>query len=179
MQEDILKVLYSEDEVKAIVRRLAKQVEQDYRGKNPLMICILKGAVVFMTDFVRDIDDYVELDFMDVSSYYGGTKSTGEVRIIKDVDTSVRDRDVVLVEDIIDTGATLKSLMGLFSHRGAKSVKVVALFNKPSRRQEFVAADYVGETVPDEFIVGYGLDYAGKYRNLPYIGILKPEVYAN
>jgi hypoxanthine phosphoribosyltransferase len=177
MQEDILKVLYSEDEVKSLVKKLAKQVEADYRGKNPLMICILKGAVVFMTDFVRNIDDYVEMDFMDVSSYYGGTKSTGEVRIIKDVDTSVRDRDVVLVEDIIDTGATLKSLMEMFAHRGAKSVKVCALFNKPSRRQELVNADYVGATVPDEFIVGYGLDYAGRYRNLPYIGILKPEVY--
>lgn len=131
-----------------------------------------------MTDFVRNIDDYVEMDFMDVSSYYGGTKSTGEVRIIKDVDTSVRDRDVILVEDIIDTGITLKSLMELFSHRGAKSVKVCSLFNKPSGRQEFVTADYVGATVPDEFIVGYGLDYDGRYRNLPYIGVLKPEVYA-
>mgnify|MGYP004466826819 CR=1 FL=1 len=177
MQEDILRVLYSEDEIKQLVKKLAKNVEEDYRGKNPLVICILKGAVVFMTDFVRAIDDYVEMDFMDVSSYYGGTKSTGEVRIIKDVDTSVRNRDVVIVEDIIDTGATLKSLMEMFEHRGANSVKVCALFDKPSGRQEVVHADYVGATVPDEFVVGYGLDYAGRYRNLPYVGVLKPEVY--
>lgn len=179
MREDIESVLYSEEEIKTMVRKLAKQVEADYRGKNPLLICILKGAVVFMTDLVRNIDDKVEMEFMVVSSYYKGTKSTGEVRIVQDVDTSVRGRDVVLVEDIIDTGVTLKSLIEMFSHRGANSVKVCALFNKPSGRKEQVHAEYVGGTVPDAFVVGYGLDYAGMYRNLPYIGILKPEVYTN
>ncbi|KRM86647.1 hypoxanthine phosphoribosyltransferase [Lacticaseibacillus thailandensis] len=177
MNSDILKVLYSAQDIKATVQRLATTVHKDYADVKPLCVCVLKGAVIFMTDFIRAYDDYLEIDFMDVSSYYGGTTSSGDVRIDKDLDTSVKGRDVIIVEDIVDTGTTLKALKELLAHRGAKSVKIVALLDKPTGRTVDVKADYVGQTVPGEFLVGYGLDYNGLYRNLPYIGVLKPEVY--
>ena len=160
MNPDILKVLYSQDDIHAITTRLGAELKRDYAGKNPLVVCILKGAIMFMTDLVREIDDYMELDFMDVSSYGDATESSGEVKIIKDLDASVKDRDVLIVEDIVDTG------------------RICALMDKPEGRVVDVQADYVGTTVPNEFVVGYGLDYAERYRNLPYIGVLKPEVYA-
>ena len=178
MNPDILKVLYSQDDIHAITTRLGAELQRDYAGKNPLVVCILKGAIMFMTDLVREIDDYMELDFMDVSSYGDATESSGEVKIIKDLDASVKDRDVLIVEDIVDTGRTLKYLTDIFKTRKAKSVRICALMDKPEGRVVDVQADYVGTTVPNEFVVGYGLDYAERYRNLPYIGVLKPEVYA-
>lgn len=178
MENDIQDVLYSEADIKAITQRLAAEIKRDYAGKNPLVVCILKGAILFMTDLVRAVDDYLEIDFMDVSSYGDGTQSTGDVRIIKDLDTSVKHRDVLIVEDIVDTGRTLRALMDLFETRQANSVKICTLMDKPERRVVDVHADYVGTKVPNEFVVGYGLDYAERYRNLPYIGVLKPEVYA-
>ncbi|KRO17242.1 hypoxanthine phosphoribosyltransferase [Lacticaseibacillus saniviri] len=179
MNPDILKVLYSQDDIKQINQRLAAEIQADYAGKNPLVVCILKGAILFMTDLVRDIDDYLEIDFMDVSSYGDATVSSGEVKIIKDLDTSVNQRDVLIVEDIVDTGRTLKFLMDMFKTRNANSVKICTLMDKPDGRVVDVKADYVGTTVPNEFVVGYGLDYAERYRNLPYIGVLKPEIYAD
>ncbi|KLI75853.1 MULTISPECIES: hypoxanthine phosphoribosyltransferase [Lacticaseibacillus] len=178
MNPDILKVLYSQDDIHAITARLGAELKRDYAGKNPLVVCILKGAIMFMTDLVREIDDYMELDFMDVSSYGDATESSGEVKIIKDLDASVKDRNVLIVEDIVDTGRTLKYLTDIFKTRQAKSVRICALMDKPEGRVVDVQADYVGTTVPNEFVVGYGLDYAERYRNLPYIGVLKPEVYA-
>lgn len=177
MNDDILKVLYSNEDIEAITTRLAKQISADYRGKNPLVICILKGAIMFMTDLVRHIDGYLEIDFMDVSSYGDATESTGEVKILKDLDTSVKGRDVLIVEDIVDTGRTLHYLTDMFKTRQAKSIRICTLMDKPERRIMDVHADYVGTEVPNEFVVGYGLDYAEKYRNLPYIGVLKPEIY--
>ena len=149
------------------------------KDKNPLVICVLKGAILFMADIVREIDTYCELDFMDVSSYGDATESSGEVKIIKDLDVSVKDRHILIVEDIIDTGRTLERLVELLKHRKATSVKICTLLDKPERRVKSVVPDYVGFEVPNEFVVGYGLDYIGHYRNLPYVGILKPEVYEN
>lgn len=177
MNDDILKVLYSKDDIDAITSRLAEQINRDYAGKNPLVICILKGAIMFMTDLVRKIDDYVEIDFMDVSSYGDETESSGEVKVLKDLDTSVSGRDLLIVEDIVDTGRTLSYLIRMFQTRNAASIKICTLMDKPERRIKTVKADYVGTQVPNEFVVGYGLDYAEKYRNLPYIGVLKPAVY--
>ncbi|WP_125705806.1 hypoxanthine phosphoribosyltransferase [Lacticaseibacillus daqingensis] len=179
MNDDILKVLYSKEDIAAITARLAQEIKRDYAGKRPLVVGILKGAIMFMTDLVREVDDYLEIDFMDVSSYGDATESSGEVKIIKDLDTSVAGRDVLIVEDIVDTGRTLSYLMRLFATRDAKSVKICTLMDKPERRVKEVKADYVGTAVPNEFVVGYGLDYAERYRNLPYIGVLKPEVYAH
>ncbi|MFD1485937.1 hypoxanthine phosphoribosyltransferase [Lacticaseibacillus baoqingensis] len=179
MENDILKVLYSQQDIHDITTRLAAELRRDYAGKNPLVICILKGAIMFMTDLVREVDDYLEIDFMDVSSYGNETESSGEVKILKDLDASVAHRDVLIVEDIVDTGRTLHYLMALFKTRQANSVKICTLMDKPERRIADVHADYVGTTVPNEFVVGYGLDYAERYRNLPYIGVLKPEVYAH
>ncbi|WP_262316688.1 hypoxanthine phosphoribosyltransferase [Lacticaseibacillus parakribbianus] len=177
MNDDILKVLYSKADIEAITTRLAAEIKRDYAGRNPLVVCILKGAIMFMTDLVRAVDDYLEVDFMDVSSYGTATESSGEVKIIKDLDTSVAGRDVLIVEDIVDTGRTLSYLMKLFETRDAASVKICTLMDKPERRVKDVHADYVGTMVPNEFVVGYGLDYAERYRNLPYIGVLKPEIY--
>lgn len=179
MNNDIEKVLYSKEEIENKVASLGQQLSKDYAGKKPLVICILKGAILFMSDIVRKMDIPLEMDFMDISSYGGGTISTGEVRILKDLDTSVKDRDVLVVEDIVDTGRTLKALSELLLQREAKSIKICTLLNKPDRRVEGIDVDYVGFKVPDEFVVGYGMDYAGKYRNLPYVGVLKPAIYEN
>ncbi|MCP0886824.1 hypoxanthine phosphoribosyltransferase [Ligilactobacillus sp. WILCCON 0076] len=179
MNNDIEKVLYSREEIQAVTEKLGKQITEEYIDKNPIVICVLKGAVLFMADLAREIKTYCEMDFMDVSSYGDGTKSTGEVKIIKDLDTPVEGRNVLIVEDIIDTGRTLERLADLLHHRKAKSVKICTLLDKPERRVKGVVPDYVGFEVPNEFVVGYGLDYAGRYRNLPYVGILKPEVYEN
>ncbi|MCH3669336.1 hypoxanthine phosphoribosyltransferase, partial [Enterococcus faecium] len=141
------------------------------------VVGVLKGAVPFMADIVRSIDTYLELDFMDVSSYGNATVSSGEVKIVKDLDTNVEGRDLLIVEDIIDSGRTLAYLVDLFKYRKAKSVKIVTLLDKPEGRVVNIEADYVGFNVPNEFVVGYGLDYAEAYRNLPYIGVLKPSVY--
>ncbi|MFD2444293.1 hypoxanthine phosphoribosyltransferase [Bacillus sp. CGMCC 1.16607] len=178
MEKDIEKILISEDEIQAKTRELAKQLTEDYHDRFPLAIGVLKGAMPFMGDLLKRMDTYLEMDFMDVSSYGHSTVSSGEVKIVKDLDTSVEGRDILIIEDIIDSGLTLSYLAELFRYRKAKSIKIVTLLDKPTGRKADIEADYVGFIVPDEFVVGYGLDYCEKYRNLPYIGVLKPEVYS-
>ena len=177
LHPDIEEVLYSEEEISAVVKDLGAQLTKEYEGKNRLVIGVLKGAVMFMTDLSRAMDCDLELDFMDVSSYGAGMESSGDVKILKDLDTTVDGRDLLIVEDIIDTGRTLSYLIEIFKYRKAKSIKVVTLMDKKERRVVDLEADYIGINVPNEFVVGYGLDFNEKYRNLPYIGILKTEVY--
>ncbi|MCC8433634.1 hypoxanthine phosphoribosyltransferase [Brevibacillus sp. M2.1A] len=177
MNQDIEKILLSEEDIAVKVRELGERLAAEYKDKNPLVICVLKGAVIFMADLIRHMNIPCEMDFMAVSSYGSGTESSGMVKILKDLDTSVQSRHVLVVEDIMDSGLTLSRLVELLRHREAASVKVVTLLNKPERRKVDISPDYKGYDVPDEFVVGYGLDYAEHYRNLPYIGVLKPEVY--
>ncbi|WP_139492576.1 hypoxanthine phosphoribosyltransferase [Brevibacillus dissolubilis] len=177
MHNDIKDVLLSEEQIAEKVKELGQTLADEYRDKNPLVICVLKGAVLFMADLVRQMQIHCEMDFMAVSSYGNSTESSGVVRILKDLDTSVQGRHVLIVEDIMDSGLTLSRLVESLKIREAETVKVVTLLNKPERRKVDISPDYSGFTIPDEFVVGYGLDYAERYRNLPYIGILKPEVY--
>ncbi|MBS4210819.1 hypoxanthine phosphoribosyltransferase [Bacillus sp. FJAT-50079] len=177
MKHDIEKVLISEEEINDKIKEIAARLTEEYDGKFPLAIGVLKGATTFMTDLLKRVDTYLEIDYMDVSSYGSSTVSSGEVKILKDLNTAVEGRDVLIIEDIIDSGLTLSYLVDLFHYRKAKSIKIVTLLDKPTGRKADINADYVGFEVPDAFVVGYGLDYAEKYRNLPYIGILKPEIY--
>ncbi|MNJ58196.1 Hypoxanthine-guanine phosphoribosyltransferase [compost metagenome] len=177
MQNDIKEILITSEQIKEKVEQLGAQLSKEYEGRNPLVICVLKGAFIFMSDLVKEITVPMELDFMAVSSYGASTRSSGEVKIIKDLDTSIEGRDVLIVEDIIDSGLTLSYLVDVLERRKVKSVKIVTLFDKPARRTVSLQADWSGFVLPDEFVVGYGLDYAEKYRNLPYIGVLKPEIY--
>ncbi|MGZ0084127.1 hypoxanthine phosphoribosyltransferase [Caldibacillus thermoamylovorans] len=177
MKDDIQKVLITEEEIQAKVKELGRLLTEEYEGRFPLAVGVLKGALPFMADLLKHIDTYLEMDFMDVSSYGHATVSSGEVKIVKDLNTSVEGRDILIIEDIIDSGLTLSYLVDLFRYRKANSIKIVTLLDKPSGRKADIQADYTGFTVPDEFVVGYGLDYAEKYRNLPFIGVLKPEVY--
>lgn len=177
MREDIQSILYSEEMLAQTVKKMGSQIARDYAGKNPLMVSVLKGSVVFMSDLMRAIDIPCQIDFMMVSSYGAGVKSSGVVKIMKDLDTPLEDRDLILVEDILDSGKTLHYLKGMLSERHPKSIRIATLLDKPERREAPIKADYCGFVVPDQFIVGYGLDYAEKYRNLPYIGVLKPEIY--
>lgn len=177
LEQDIKKVLYSEEEIISKTKELGKQLTKDYQGKNPLMVGVLKGSVPFMSELMKHIDTHVEIDFMVVSSYHGGMTSSGEVKILKDVDTNVEGRDIIFIEDIIDTGRTHKYLRDMFKYRKANSVKIATLFDKPEGREVDIDADYVCYDVPNEFIVGFGLDYDENYRNLPYVGVLKEEVY--
>ncbi|TCZ74335.1 hypoxanthine phosphoribosyltransferase [Paenibacillus albiflavus] len=179
MLNDIQEVLYSEEELQAKVAELGAQLSVEYADKNPLVICVLKGAFIFMSDLVQNITVPLELDFMAVSSYGSSTKSSGVVKILKDLDVPVEGRHVIIVEDIIDSGLTLSYLIDVLERRNALSIAVVALFDKPKRRTVDLEPDYKGFTIPDEFVVGYGLDYAEKYRNLPFVGILKPEIYSH
>ena len=179
MDEDILKVLVTEEQLKAKVQELGEQITRDYEGKNLLMVSILKGSVVFMADIMRAIKVPNAIDFMVVSSYGGAnTTTTGLVKIIKDLDSDLTGKDVLIVEDILDTGVTLSKLVPMLEMRHPNSVKICAILDKPERRKADIHADYLGFQVPDEFVVGYGLDYDEKYRNLPYVGVLKPEVYS-
>ncbi|WP_141434195.1 hypoxanthine phosphoribosyltransferase [Bacillus sp. 03113] len=179
MKQDIQKILISEEEIQGKINEIASHLTEEYQDRFPLAIGILKGAMPFMSDLLKRVDTFLEMDFMDVSSYGNSTVSSGEVKIIKDLNTSVEGRDILIIEDIIDSGLTLSYLVDLFRYRKAKSIKIVTLLDKPTGRKADIQADYVGFVVPDAFVVGYGLDYAEKYRNLPYIGILKPEVYSN
>lgn len=179
MNNDIERVLLSEEQIKARVIELGKQITEDYKDKKPIMISILKGAVIFVADLIRSIDVYSEIDFMSVSSFNGGVKSSGAVKIVKDLDVSLEGRDVLIIEDILDSGLTLEYITENLLSRGTKSLKICTLLDKPSRRKSSIVADYVGFVIPDEFVVGYGLDYAEMYRNLPYIGVLKPCVYSH
>ena len=175
--DGIEKVLVSEAEIKEICERLGKQISEDYKDKKLFLVSVLKGAVVFMADLMRNITCDCEIDFMAVSSY-SGTKTTGVVKFKKDLDINPEGCDILLVEDILDSGVTLSYLKNVLLQRNAASIKVCAFLDKPANRQADISADYVGKEVPDEFVVGYGLDYNEKYRNLPYVGILSPEVYS-
>lgn len=177
MEKQIEKVLISEEELKKRVSELGEQITEDYRGQDLLIIGIFKGAVPFLSDLIRHIRIPLRYDFMAVSSYGSGTRSSGAVRILKDLDTSVEDVHVLIVEDIVDTGLTLKYLKENLSRRHPQSLKVVTLLDKPERREVDVHPDYNGFVIPNEFVVGYGLDFNEIFRNLPYIGILKPEAY--
>ncbi|MBS2967284.1 MULTISPECIES: hypoxanthine phosphoribosyltransferase [Bacillaceae] len=179
MKQDIEKILVTEEEIQAKVKELGTLLTEEYKETFPLAIGVLKGALPFMTDLLKHIDTYLEMDFMDVSSYGSSTVSSGEVKILKDLNTSVEGRDILIIEDIIDSGLTLSYLVELFRYRKAKSIKIVTLLDKPSGRKADIQADYVGFEVPDAFVVGYGLDYIERYRNLPYVGVLKPRVYQN
>lgn len=177
IHNDIERVFYSHEELQAKVKELGEAITRDYQGKSPIFVGVLKGCFVFMADLMRSVDLPCEIDFMAVSSYGKGTKSSGVVQINKDLSFDIAGRDVLIVEDILDSGVTLNYLKGYLENRNPASIKIVTLFDKPSRRKAPIYADYYGYEVPDEFIVGYGLDYAEKYRNLPYIGVLKHEIY--
>lgn len=177
MKNDIKQILIKEDELKEKVKELGQTLTKDYKDKNPLVICVLRGAVMFLSDLLREIDTHVEMDFMAVSSYEG-TSSTGVVKIIKDLNTNIEGRDVIIVEDILDTGRTLNYLLRLLEERKPNSIKICSLLIKKEREEIKVPVDYYGFYIPNEFVVGYGLDYNEKYRNLKYIGILKEEVYS-
>ncbi len=177
MMNDIDHILYSKEMLEGIVADLGKQISEDYKDRKLLMVSILKGSVVFMADLMRHITIPCEIDFMATSSYGSSTSFSGTVRILKDLDRDIRDYDLLIVEDILDSGKTLNYLMDLLYARNPASIRICTLFDKPERRQVDIKADYKGISVPDEFIVGYGLDYAEKYRNLPFIGVLKKEIY--
>lgn len=177
IENDIEKVLLSEDEIKELTAKLGAQITKDYEGKNLLVVGILNGCVFFLTDLVRQIKLPLKINFITASSYGSGTVSSGNVKIDQKVNFDVKDYDILFVEDILDTGRTLKCVSDLFKEQGAKSVKIATLLDKPERRIADIKADYVGFTVPNEFVVGYGLDYDQVYRNLPYVGQLKRSVY--
>ena len=178
MKEDVLRVLLSEDEIREKVRELGGKITADYKNSNLMLVTVLKGAVVFLADLMRQIDVPAEIDFMVVSSYGSGVNSSGVVKIVKDLDVPLAGKDILIVEDILDSGLTLSYIKELLESRGPRSIRIATLLDKPSRRKVDLQADYIGFSVPDEFVIGYGLDYDEKYRNLPYIGILKPEVYS-
>ncbi len=179
-KNSIKEVLYSEEDIRKRAGELGRQITEDYKnsGKPLLLVALLRGSVPFLGELIRCIDMDIQYDFMDVSSY-AGTKSTGDIRIIKDLDTSVKGLDILLVEDIVDTGRTIAEVVKTLKHKGAESVRIVTLLDKPSRRTTDIYADYIGFTVPDAFVVGFGMDYDQKFRCLPYIGVLKDEVYSN
>ena len=177
MKDDIGEVLFSEEKIASIVRNMGRQISEDYVGKNLFMVSVLKGSLVFMADLMRAVTIPCSIDFLSVSSYGNGTASSGEVRILKDLDCSLEGKDLLIVEDILDSGMTLSFLLKTLSARNPASIRLCTFLDKPERRRVDIRPDYVGAEVPDKFIVGYGLDYAEKYRNLPYIGVLKPEVY--
>ena len=178
MDQDILKVLYSEEQIKARVTEIGDALFEEFQGRNPLFLGVLKGSFVFMSDIVRACQIRSDIEFIAVSSYQNGTTSSGVVQITHDLQQDITGREIIVIEDILDSGNTLHFLKNYFLTKGAKSVTIVTLLDKPSRRTKAIKADYAGFEVPDEFVVGYGLDYAQQYRNLPYIGVLKPEVYS-
>ena len=178
LNDDILKVLCFEEELKAKCAEMGAQITKDYAGKNLLLVTVLKGAVVYFTDLMRAIDLPCTIDFMIVSSYGSGVKTSGVVKIVKDLDTDLTGKDLLIVEDILDTGLTLSYLKDMLAARNPASIRIATLLDKPDRRKADIKADYIGYRVPDEFVVGYGLDYDEKYRNLPYVGVLKPEIYS-
>lgn len=179
MLNDLEKILFTEEQLAEKVKEIGKQISEDFKGKNPLLVGILKGSVVFMADLMRSITIPCTIDFMAVSSYGDGTTSAGAVEIKKDLSRNIENRDVIIVEDILDSGVTLSYLVEYMGVRNPASISIVTMFDKPSGRKKEVKARYKGFEVGDEFIVGYGLDFAEKYRNLPCIGVLKPEIYKN
>ncbi|MBU5454730.1 hypoxanthine phosphoribosyltransferase [Caproiciproducens sp. MSJ-32] len=177
MLKDIKEILLTEEVIREKIKELGSKISRDYKDKNLLVVGILKGSVVFTADLIKNINIPCELDFMAVSSYGNSYETSGIVRILKDLDNEIDDKDIIIVEDIVDSGVTLDYLQRYLKARNAKSIKIAALLSKPARRKTKIDVDYLGFEVPDEFIVGYGLDYAEKYRNLPFIGVLKEEVY--
>ena len=178
MERDIGKVLLTEEEIRRRVQEIGKELCDRFADKNPLFVGVLNGCFMFMADLVRATPIKSEMEFIGVSSYQDGTKSSGVVQITRDMQRDITDRNIIIVEDILDSGNTLAYLCEYLKSKGASSVTIVTLLDKPARRAKAITADYAGFVVPDEFVVGYGLDYAQAYRNLPYIGVLKPEVYS-
>jgi hypoxanthine phosphoribosyltransferase len=178
VHKDIKEILFTEEEIQQKIQQLATQINHDYAGRHLFILCVLKGAFIFLADITKKLEMSLEVDFMAVSSYGASSQSSGIVKITKDLDGSVEGKDILIIEDIIDTGLTLSYLIDVLERRNARSIRVATLFDKPHRRKAELEADYRGFLIPDEFIVGYGLDYAEKYRNLPYVGILKHELYA-
>ncbi|MBO5010369.1 MAG: hypoxanthine phosphoribosyltransferase [Clostridia bacterium] len=179
MNKDIKEILISEEKINEMVTRIAAEIDRDYKGKNLVLVCILKGSIAFMGDLMKKVTIPTEIDCMKVSSYGAGTESSVQINIVLDlIRPDLSECDILIVEDIIDSGRTLKYLTGYLLHKGARSVKTCTLLDKPSRRVVELTPDYVGCEIPDEFVVGYGLDYAEKYRALPYVGVLKPEIYS-
>ena len=178
-ENDIESILYSEKQIAAMVETLGQQLTADYAGTRPVMICVLKGASLFFTDLCREMDCNLDMDFITVSSYGASSKSSGVVKLTKDVDVDITGRHVLILEDILDSGRTLKGIVELLKSRNPASVKICTLLDKPEGRKVELSADYVCYNVPNEFVVGFGLDYDGYYRNLPFVGVVKPEVYQN
>ncbi len=179
MYDDLGEIFFDEEKIAEIVKNMGQQISKDYEGKNLLLVSVLKGSLIFMADLMRQITVPCSIDFLSVSSYGAGTNTTGEVRILKDLDASLEGKDVLVVEDILDSGVTLSYLLKNLSARNPSSIRLCTFLDKPDRRRINVHADYIGASIPDAFIVGYGLDYAEKYRNLPYVAVLKPEVYTH
>ena len=181
MHQDLCKILFDEKQIAERVRELGAQITEDFKGEEITLVCILKGSCVFFADLMRAIDTNCVLDFMIVKSYGAGTESSGNVRFVKDLDSSITGKNVIIVEDIIDSGLTLTFLRNNLITRGAKSLRICTLLDKPERRNpnSTITVDYRGFVIPNEFVVGYGLDYDEKYRNLPEVGVLKPEIYAD
>ena len=177
IEKDIAEILIGAEELQAKVAELGRQISEDYRGRNPLFICLLRGAVVFLSDLIRVIDIPLEMDFIAISSYGSSTESSGVVRLVMDLKSNITGRNVLIVEDIVDSGRTLAYILDNLRTRRPADIKVCALLSKPSRREVQIELDYLGFEIPDKFVVGYGLDYAEVYRNLPFIGVLKPELY--
>ena len=175
--DDVAQVLISEDRLQSRIAQLGEKISADYKGLDPILVCVLKGGYVFLADLTRRLSVRHSVDFMATSSYGNATESTGVVRILKDLDTDIGGRHVLIVEDIIDTGQTLSYLLENLRSRKPASIRICTLLSKPARREVELKVDYLGFEIPDEFVIGYGLDYAEAYRNLPFIGVLKPEVY--
>ena len=179
MHENVEYVMLTAEQIEKRVKELAAQMDKLYEGRRPVVVCVLKGSVLFFTDLIRNMKTSLELDFMSVSSYGSGTKSTGELKVKKDLSTDIKGRDVWIVEDIIDSGNTLYHLKKMLIERAPASINIVTLLDKPSRREAPMEPEYTGFVIEDEFVIGYGLDYAEEYRNLPYVGVLKRSVYEN
>lgn len=178
LEKDIEKILVTEEQIQDITRKLGEQITKDYQGKKPLLVGLLKGCMPFMTELMKHIDLYLDIELMGVQSYHGGTASTGDVKITRDLDIPVKGRDIIIAEDIVDTAKTISVITRLLKYRGANSVEVVTLLDKPEGRVTDFEPKYIGITIPKEFVVGFGLDYDEMYRNLPYVGVLKQEVYS-
>lgn len=177
LYNDAESILLTKKQIADRVKELGAELSEDYKDKNPIMICILKGSLVFFADLIRQMDIPLEIEFLAISSYGNSTKSSGEVKVVKDTDKSLEDRHVILVEDIIDTGLTLSFLKNMLERRAPASIKICSLLDKPERRKSQIDADYTGFEIPNSFVIGYGLDYCERYRNMPDICVLKPEVY--
>jgi len=178
LYNDLKDVLLTEEQISAKVKELGEIISRDYKGKDLLLVSVLKGSIIFMADLMRAITINANIDFLSVSSYGNEVKTSGVVKILKDLDVSIENKDVLVVEDILDSGLTLSYILGILSDRNPKSLKICTFLDKPERRKANIKADYSGFTVPDEFVVGYGLDYAEKYRNLPVVGILQERIYS-